>query len=182
MIYFETERLVFRDWTESDLLEFQKMNKDPEVMEYFPKVLSDDETGELFDRIRSEFQTSGYGLYAVETKHDGQFIGFIGFHKVTFEAHFTPCIEIGWRLKRESWGNGYATEGARACLNYGVSKLGFDRIYSFTAKVNLRSESVMRKIGMKKVSEFKRPGLDADSPLCEHVLYLFDVRDCSLPV
>ncbi|MEN6520783.1 MAG: GNAT family N-acetyltransferase [Armatimonadota bacterium] len=174
MIYFETQRLVFRDWAEQDLAEFQKMNKDPEVMKYFPKVLSDDETEAFYNRIIDEFKTAGYGLYAVETKHDVRFIGYIGFHKAAFEADFTPCIEIGWRLKREAWGNGYATEGAKACLAYGIPRFGFDRIYSFTAKINLRSENVMKKIEMRKVSEFSHPSLDADNPLSGHVLYMLE--------
>jgi len=179
MIYFETQRLVFRDWTELDLLELQKMNKDPEVMEYMPKILSDIETRASYDRIQDEFRHSGYGLYAVETKHNGKFIGFIGFHKATFDADFTPCIEISWRLNRESWENGYATEGAKACVEYGISRFDFDKVYSFTSRVNLRSENVMRKIGMKKVSEFKHPALDVNNPLCEHVLYLLDASDYS---
>lgn len=182
MIYFEKDRLIFRDWAEQDLPVFQKMNRDPEVMEYFPNILSDDETRAFYSRIQDEFANCGYGLYAVETKLDGKFIGFVGFHKATFDADFTPCIEIGWRLSRESWGKGYATEGARACLDYGIRRFGFSKVYSFTARVNLRSENVMRKIGMKKVAEFLHPALNADSPLRDHVLYLLDVRSPSVPL
>lgn len=175
MIYFETQRLIFRDWEERDLSEFRAMNKDPEVMKYFPKALSDGETQAFYDRIQDEFRDSGYGLYAVETKHNGEFIGFIGFHKATFEADFTPCVEIGWRLKRAAWGNGYATEGAKACLDYARRELGFDKVYSFTAKINLRSENVMKKIGLKKISEFNHPVLDDSSPLMVHVLYAVEL-------
>jgi ribosomal-protein-alanine N-acetyltransferase len=128
MIYLQTQRLVFRDWTEDDLIVFQKMNSDPGVMEYFPKILSNEKSRAFYNRIQDELADSGYGLYAVETRHNGQFIGFIGFHKATFDADFTPCIEIGWRLKRESWGNGYATEGAKACLEYGTTTFGLQGV------------------------------------------------------
>ncbi|MDP4146703.1 MAG: GNAT family N-acetyltransferase [Bacillota bacterium] len=173
MIHFETQRLIFRDWKEQDLKEFRIMNKDLMVMKYFPKVLTDQETDLFYGRIQDEFSDFGYGLYAVETKHNNEFIGFIGFHRATFDATFTPCVEIGWRLKHEAWGNGYATEGAKACLKYGLHTLGFDKVYSFTAKVNLQSQNVMKKIGLKKVMEFKHPNIIENSPLCEHVLYCF---------
>lgn len=171
MVYFESQRLVFRDWEEKDLDEFIAMNKDSKVMEFFPNVLSETQTELLFKTIQEEFKQFGYGLYAVETKDYSEFIGFIGFHWATFESNFTPCIEIGWRLKKEVWGNGYATEGAKACLEYGFSHLKFKEIYSFTAKLNKRSENVMRKIGMRKLTEFNHPKVDSCSKLLRHVLY-----------
>lgn len=177
MIYFETEGLVFRSWKEEDLIDFQMINMDSMVMQYFPKKLSKQETSDFYERIQEEFRTSGYGLFAVETKCSGEFIGFIGFHKASFSADFTPCVEIGWRLKSEAWGNGYATEGARACLDYGFTKLGFDRVYSFTAKINLRSENVMKKIGMKKLKEFRHPNIDKDNLLSQHLLYCRNAHD-----
>ena len=171
MIYFETKRLIFRDWKEQDLNEFRIMNKDPRVMKYFPKTLTNEETDDFYHRIQDEFRTYGYGLYAVETKHNNDFIGFIGFHRATFTSQFTPCIEIGWRLKYDSWGNGYATEGAKACLNYGFHSLGFDQVYSFTAAINHPSENVMKKIGMSKIMEFEHPNVAKNHPLRSHVLY-----------
>lgn len=171
MIYLETERLIFRDWTEQDLKEFRIMNKDSRVMKYFPKTLTEQETDLFYHRIQDEFSDFGYGLYAVETKINNEFIGFIGFHKATFNASFTPCIEIGWRLKYEAWGKGYATEGAKACLKYGFKTLGFDEVYSFTAKINIPSQNVMKKIGMKEVMEFNHPNVDENSPIYQHVLY-----------
>ena len=171
MIYFETQRLIFRDWKDQDLKEFKEMNKDPRVIKSFPKTLTEEETTSLYYKIQDEFTNLGYGLYAVETKHNNEFIGFIGFHRATFKAPFTPCVEIGWRLKYEAWGNGYATEGAKECLKYGFDTLGFDEVYSFTAKVNLPSENVMKKIGMEKVMEFNHPSINENSPLCKHVLY-----------
>jgi ribosomal-protein-alanine N-acetyltransferase len=171
MIYFESSRLVFRDWKEEDLEGFRNMNHDPQVMEYFCNILSDDETDLVYQRIKAEFKQYGYGLYAVEIKDTNEFIGFIGFHWATLQVEFAPCIEIGWRLKKEAWGNGYATEGAKACLAHGFDRLGFNEVYSFTSKVNTRSENVMKKIGMVKKMEFSHPQIDENSILCKHVLY-----------
>lgn len=171
MIYFQSERLLFRDWKEADLEVFRQMNKDPLVMKYFPKVLLEEETDSFYQRIQDEIKTSGYGLYAVEVKKTKEFIGYIGFHKAGFPSFFTPCIEIGWRLSSMAWGKGYATEGAKACLDYGFTRLHLDEIFSFTAAVNLPSEKVMKKIGMKKETEFFHPSVPEDSPLSRHVLY-----------
>ncbi|MDF2587620.1 MAG: hypothetical protein K0S41_1461 [Anaerocolumna sp.] len=174
MIYFETKRLVFRDWDIKDLNEFRKMNKDTKVMEYFTKTLTDLETDRFYNIIQDEFKNYGYGLYAVETKHNNDFIGFIGFHWANFKSQFTPCIEIGWRLKQEAWGYGYATEGAKACLNYGFDTLGFNKVYSFTSKINIPSENVMKKVGMVKVLEFEHPNIIENDPLRKHILYTID--------
>lgn len=171
MIYFETARLRFRDWKETDIISFAEMNADNEVMKYFPKTLSADESYEFYEAIVAKFHDFGFGLYAVEEKERNEFIGFIGFHEATFETDFTPCIEIGWRLKKEAWGKGYATEGAEACLHYGFTELGFREIYSFTAEVNTPSQNVMRKIGMDFNTYFDHPKLPIESPLKRHVLY-----------
>lgn len=176
MIYFETKRLVFRDWKEEDLSDFRIMNKDPRVMEYFTKALTDEETDKFYNVIQDEFDHYGYGLYAVETKQSRDFIGFIGFHWANFKSPFTPCIEIGWRLKYDAWGNGFATEGAKACLKYGLDQLGFNKIYSFTSKINLPSEHVMKKIGMVKAMEFEHPNIIENNPLRKHVLYSIDLQ------
>ncbi|WP_041272465.1 GNAT family N-acetyltransferase [Desulfitobacterium hafniense] len=175
MIYFETPRLIFRDWKEQDLREFRMMNKDSRVMRYFPETLTEQETDSLYEMIRDELSL-GYGAYAVETKDNHEFIGFIGFHRATFAAAFTPCVEIAWRLNYAAWGKGYATEGAKACLDYGFNTLGLDEVYSFTAKANLPSENVMKKLGMKKVMEFKHPHVAENSPLAEHVLYMCQLK------
>ena len=110
----------------------------------------------------------------MELKSSGALIGLLGFHWVEFEAEFTPCVEIGWRLVPEAWGYGYATEGAVACLEYGFSRLGFDRVYSFAACVNHPSQAVMRRAGMKKTAEFNHPKVSASSPLHPHVLYMLE--------
>lgn len=116
MIYIETARLRLRDWQEADFELFSRMNADEEVMKFFPKTLSKEESDAFAKAIIAEIKENGFGLYAVEVKETNEFIGFIGFHRATFESDFTPCIEIGWRLKKEVWGRGYATEGAKACL------------------------------------------------------------------
>lgn len=171
MIYIETDRLILRDWKEEDLPVFIKMNSSRKVMEFFPNILSEEESIDLYHRIKNEFEESGYGLYAVEVKENNRFIGFIGFHKAVFISDFTPCTEIAWRLHDSAWGKGYATEGATACLDFGFEKLQFNDIYSFTASVNYRSEAVMKKIGMQKIKKFNHPNVLSDHPLCLHTLY-----------
>jgi RimJ/RimL family protein N-acetyltransferase len=175
MIYLETSRLRLRDWEDTDLEPFSALNADEEVMRYFPKTLSIEETNVLYQAILAEFKQYGFGLYAVEVKENKEFIGLIGFHRATFEADFTPCIEIGWRLKKEAWGKGYATEGAEACLQYGFNKLGFKDVYSFTADINQPSRKVMRKIGMNFVKTFNHPKVEISSPLYKHVLYHINI-------
>ncbi|PPA70662.1 GNAT family N-acetyltransferase [Jeotgalibacillus proteolyticus] len=171
MVYIETERLLLRSWKEEDLKPFRLMNEDKEVMRYFPKSLSKKETDLFYQVIAAEFGETGFGLYAAEEKETKEFIGFIGFHRAVFSADFTPCIEIGWRLKKDAWGKGYATEGASACLNYGFNELGFRDIYSFTARVNEPSINVMKKIGMTFQGSFSHPKVEEGSVLKEHVLY-----------
>jgi ribosomal-protein-alanine N-acetyltransferase len=170
-VIIETERLILRTWHHDDRRPFSLMNADPEVMEFFPKLLTSAESDAFVDRIESGMRERGYGLWATELKGAGRFMGFIGFNYTDFPSDFTPCIEIGWRLAGEFWGMGYATEGARACLDFGFGTLDFAEVYSFTSASNIRSESVMKKIGMKKVKDFKHPKLDASNPLCDHVLY-----------
>lgn len=177
MIYFETSRLRFRDWENRDLEPFAQLNADDKVMTYFPKTLSPVESTTFYQAIVSEFQECGFGLYAVEEKESEAFIGFIGFHKATFEADFTPCIEIGWRLKQEAWGKGYATEGAEACLRYGFNQLGLTDVYSFTADINGPSKNVMNKIGMSFVGTFNHPKVERNSPLSKHVLFHIQLSD-----
>lgn len=171
MIYIQTPRLLLRDWAEQDLEPFRQLNADETVMRYFPATLSGEETDKFYEAIQAEFRECGFGLYAVEVKAQQEFIGFIGFHRPVFQADFTPCIEIGWRLKKEAWGQGYATEGAVACLAYGFNELGLGEVYSFTAVVNTPSQNVMKKIGMRYVKNFYHPRVAPESPLCEHVLY-----------
>ncbi len=171
MKIIETERLILRTWRESDLLPFSVLNEDPKVMEFFPKTLSPDESVLLYNRINTSFDQNGFGLFAVEQKQTQQFVGFIGFSQPTFTSYFTPCIEIGWRLDRHFWNRGFATEGAKACLKYGFSTLGFKDIYSWTAKINAKSINVMKKIGLTYEGEFEHPNIPLEHQLRAHVLY-----------
>jgi [ribosomal protein S5]-alanine N-acetyltransferase len=168
--FFESARLGFRSWTDQDLAPFSKMNADSEVMEYFPVTLSEKETKSKVESYGFEIETQGFGLWAVDVKLTGEFIGFIGFHEANFKSDFTPCLEIGWRLDKPFWNRGYATEGATRCLHFG-SEIGLSEVYSFTAIVNKRSERVMQKIGMRKMGEFDHPKIENDHPLKRHVLY-----------
>lgn len=168
---FESQRLGFRNWKESDIIPFAKMNSDLEVMQYFPQLLSKEETINLINRIHSHFKKWGFGLWAVEEKESENFIGFIGLNYADFESSFTPCFEIGWRLDSSFWGLGYASEGAGLCLQKGFEEFSLKEIYSFTSVLNTRSENVMLKIGMQKIMEFNHPKLDKESRLCKHVLY-----------
>lgn len=176
MIYTETSRLILRSWTAGDVADFIAMNKDERVMKYFPAVLNGSETEAFYERIQTEFASNGWGLYAVEVKATGKFIGYVGLHEIGFEADFTPGIEIGWRLAADYHNQGYATEAARAVLEL-AQKSGITRLYSFTAGINAPSERVMQKIGMCKVGEFNHPKLSETSLLCAHVLYRIDLSD-----
>lgn len=168
---FESERLGFRRWTDNDKEPFAKMNADQEVMEFMPKCLTFEESNAFIYRIEEHFNTYGFGLWAVDIKETGTFIGYIGFFTAEFQSEFTPCIEVGWRLNRKSWNKGYATEGAKACLKYGFEELKLDEVYSFTSKLNLRSINVMKKIGLKQAGVFEHPNVEEGHPLKPHVLY-----------
>ncbi|GAA4574338.1 GNAT family N-acetyltransferase [Planotetraspora kaengkrachanensis] len=167
----ETERLSLRRWREGDLEPFAALNADPVVMEHFPAALSRDESDALARRIEAGFEEHGFGLWAVEA--DGTFLGFTGLSVPRFTAAFTPCVEIGWRLARHAWGYGYATEAASAVLDDAFGRLGLPEVVSFTAVGNLRSQAVMRRIGMSRdpAEDFDHPALAEDSPLRRHVLY-----------
>lgn len=139
-------------------------------MRYFPAILSDGETMAFYKRIQDEFNQKGWGLYAVEIKSTGEFIGYVGLHEIGFDAVFTPGVEIGWRLAADYHNKGYATEAARSVFKL-AKKPGIERLFSFTAKINAPSERVMQKIGMVKAGEFNHPKLSDASPLCVNVLY-----------
>ncbi|MDE6240771.1 MAG: GNAT family N-acetyltransferase [Muribaculaceae bacterium] len=170
----ETDRMILRPWKAEDLPLFAKMNKDARVMRYFPSTLSEEQTESFYNRIQSEFERNGWGLYAVELKSNVTFIGYVGLHEIGFDADFTPGVEIGWRLDADYHNQGLATEAAKEVLKL-AKKKGMQRLYSFTAKQNAPSERVMQKIDMKKVGEFEHPNLSSDSPLRTHVLYQIDL-------
>ncbi len=168
-----TDRLYLRRWLASDRLPFAQMNSDPRVMEFFPGTLSRQESDVRVDRIEEHFRQHGFGLWAVEIPGVAPFVGFVGLCIPRFEAHFTPCIEIGWRLAVAHWNRGYATEGARAALDFGFRWLQVKEIVSFTVPLNVRSRRVMEKLGMthSPSDDFDHPLLPTGHPLRRHVLY-----------
>jgi len=163
--------LRLRRWRPEDLEPFAALNADPEVMEHFPSTLSRQETAEAIGRVEKHFDDRGYGFWAVEVPGQAPFIGFIGLAVVSFESSFTPCVEIGWRLARPWWGQGLATEGARAALAYGFERLSLPEIVSFTVPGNVRSRRVMEKLGMRYSQDFEHPRIEPCHPLRRHVLY-----------
>ena len=169
----QTARLILRRWSPEDHEPFVLMNMDPAVMEHFPALLSRTETEAAIDRIEAHFAECGFGLWAAEIRESGEFIGYIGMASPRFQAHFTPCVEIGWRLKHDYWGKGLATEGAQAAVRYAFTDLGLDEIVSFTVPANVRSRRVMEKLGMTHdlTDDFDHPLLAEGHPMRRHVLY-----------
>lgn len=166
-----TARLRLRPWREADLEPFAAMNADPRVMEHFPSVQSREESDAAARRIMEKLESQGWGLWALEVIGGVPFIGFTGLAVPSFESWFTPCTEIGWRLARSAWGQGYATEAARAALAFGFGDLGLAEIVSFTAVSNRRSAAVIERLGMRRDGEFDHPRIAEGSPVRRHLLY-----------
>jgi ribosomal-protein-alanine N-acetyltransferase len=177
----ETTRLHLRDWRDADREPFHRITSDPRVMEYFPAPLSREESGALIARIEAHQAQHGFTFFAAELRETGQFIGFIGMVYTPFEAHFTPCVEIGWRLAVEFWGQGLATEGAKAVLQFGFDQLKLPEIVALTVPANQRSRRVMEKLGMtyNPADDFDHPGLPQGRPLRPHILYRARARQCA---
>ena len=152
-----TERLVLRRWTDADRAPFAELNADPEVMRYFPNVMTKQESDAMVDRIEQGFENNGFGLWAVEI--DGRFAGLTGLNRTTFDTPMGPHVEIGWRFAKWSWGQGYATEAAQCVLDAAFADLGLTEVFSFTTETNHPSERVMQRIGMTR-----RGDLDFDHP------------------
>jgi RimJ/RimL family protein N-acetyltransferase len=167
-----TARLELRQWREGDLAPFAALNADPETMRFFPSALTRAESDSLATGAQLQIAERGWGLWAVEVADSGRFIGFVGLAEPRFEAHFTPAVEVGWRLARDAWGHGYATEGGRAALAFAFDELGLEEVVSFTAVVNERSRKVMERLGMTRdpADDFDHPSI-TDGPLRRHVLY-----------
>jgi RimJ/RimL family protein N-acetyltransferase len=168
-----TERLFLRRWRPEDREPFAAMCADPRVMEFFPALQSREESDASVDRIEAHFVTHGFGLWAVEIVGVSPFAGLIGLCHPRFEAHFTPCVEVGWRLAPEHWGRGYATEGARAALDFGFHSLGLAEIVAMTVPENLRSRRVMERLGMTRRAEddFDHPMIAEGHRFKRHLLY-----------
>lgn len=168
-----TERLLLRRWRPGDRDPYAALNADPRVMEHFPETLSREESDASADRIDASFDANGFGFWAVEIPGLTPFAGFVGLSIPRFEAPFTPCVEVGWRLAAEHWGRGYATEGALASVAFGFERIGLPEIVSFTVPANRASRRVMEKIGMLRDEngDFDHPLLPEGHPLRRHVLY-----------
>lgn len=170
-IYIETERLYLRDWIEADVPTFAKMNADEQVMEYFLKPLSREESIDMLKIIKTEIASSGFGFFALERKEDGALLGMVGLHQVGFDVDFVPAVEIGWRLLPAYWGKGYTPEAALGSFQFAKEQLSMEEIVAFTALPNKKSQRVMQKIGMEFEKEFDHPLVSAGHPLQRHVLY-----------
>lgn len=181
MNIIETKRLILREWEDKDIEPFARINQDPRVLEFLLRPLSKEESSAWIKKINESCKENRFGLWAAtlktgdpSLKHAGtRLIGFIGLNIPTFKAHFIPCVEIGWRLGSQFWGHGYATEGARAILEYAFEQLYLKEIVAFTVPANTHSIRVMEKIGMKRdyAADFHHPNLPKDHPLSLHVFY-----------
>lgn len=168
-----TNRLVLRRWREADLPFLAAINSDPDVMEHLTGLLTEDETSEFIESLEAHFEEHGFGLWALELTLTKQIIGYAGLSVPTFEAHFTPAVEVGWRLSKDHWGSGYVTEAARSALSFGFETADLEEVVSFAVPANRRSTRVMERLGMTHDPEddFDHPRLAEDSPLRRHVLY-----------
>ncbi len=176
-----TDRLVLRRWRDSDRAPFAALNGDPEVMRYFRAPLDRAASDAFIDRIEAGFEELGYGLWATEVRGSGAFIGFVGLARQTYDAPFTPAVEVGWRLARPAWGQGYATEAARAALTFGFTDVGLDEIVSVTSQMNERSRAVMTRLGMTRdpADDFDYPLHPDGHPLRPSVVYRLGRRQWS---
>lgn len=177
IIEIETERLKLRQWKEADRPLFAKINADPIVMRFYPSVLSTEESNGMAQRLESLIRKRGWGFWAIEKRDEKQFIGFVGLHEPRYDLAVTPCVEIGWRLAKQYWGQGYATEAAKAALGIAFDRLDLPEIYSFTPVLNKKSRAVMERIGMLDTGKnFEHPMIPEGSPLREHFLYKVDKK------
>lgn len=172
-----TPRLILRQWQDTDLEAFCEMNADQEVMQYFPEPLSHQQSLAMAEKIRQLIDKNGWGFWAVERKNDRAFLGFVGLNQVKAALPCVPCVEVGWRLAKAYWGDGYATEAAQASINFGFNVLQLTRIVAFTATVNTPSIAVMQRLGMHNTQcNFGHPDVPVTHPLHEHVLYDISVQ------
>lgn len=168
---FTSERLGFRNWELADIDHLFQINSDKKVMEFFPGIPTKQQTAEFIERMKNQYANKGFCYFAVEKLENQEFIGFIGLSEQTYKADFTPCIDIGWRIKSSEWNKGFATEGAKRCLNYAENNLKIEKIYSIAPKVNIKSELIMIKIGMTKLYDFEHSLLTDNERLKICVLY-----------
>jgi RimJ/RimL family protein N-acetyltransferase len=168
----ETKRLILRQWKQEDYKPFAKLNADSAVMEYFPSLLTKKQSDTLANTFKALIVKQGWGVWALEEKATGQFVGALGLHEPTGDLPFLPCVEIEWRLAYEYWGKGYATEAGQEALRYAFEVLKLEEVVSFTAVVNKRSSALMQRLGMQNsYKDFEHPALPKGHRLRKHVLY-----------
>jgi RimJ/RimL family protein N-acetyltransferase len=174
-----TERLLLRGWLEADRQPFHALNADPRVMEFYPATLTAEQTDAMIIRIQNHIERHAFGLYAVELRESGAFIGYVGLNTPSFDEHFMPAVEIGWRIAFDFWGRGLATEGARAVVQYAFQTLKLPGLVSFAVPANQRSRRVMDKLGMihDPAGDFGHPELPVGHSLRRHVLYRLNASD-----
>ncbi len=172
-IIVETARLILRTWEEADFESMAAIDQDPKVCEFLPELGTFEATAASISQIKNHYAQHGFSKYAVELKSNHELIGFVGLSFTPFDAPFTPCVEIGWRLASRYWSQGYATEAAKAVLHYAFTTLALDEIVSFAVTTNFASRRVMEKIGLRYCAdeEFEHPKLEKNHPLSKHVLY-----------
>ncbi|WP_279050251.1 GNAT family N-acetyltransferase [Cedecea davisae] len=168
---YQTERLILRPWREEDLPSFAEMNADPEVMRYFLNPLTEDESRDYLESFRQRMAENGFGFWALEERSSGELAGFVGLNRPGYTLPFSPCVEIGWRLRKAFWGKGYAPEAAARALRVGFEEYGLESIVAFTALPNMPSQRVMEKLGMTREGEFDHPMVSEGHPLLRHVWY-----------
>ena len=177
-IEVQSRRLSLRPWKDADRAPFAALNADPEVMRHFPAPWPAEQSNRLIDTWLAQFDAQGWSNWAVDLERTGEFIGFIGLTVPRHQLPCSPCVEIGWRLARAHWHQGYATEGARAALRVGFEQLGLAEIISFTARPNLPSRAVMERIGMRDSgADFEHPGVPEGHALRLHCLYKLSRAD-----
>lgn len=173
----ETERLILRTWNQEDARSYFQINQDPKVIEFLRGPLTMEQVNDFIPAVNRHQEELGYTSWAACLKETDELIGFIGLNYTDFfakfDSHFTPAVEVGWRLGSQYWGKGFATEGAYASLDYGFKHCALKEIVSFTVPANIRSIRVMEKIGLKRDinGDFAHPKLSADHPLSQHILY-----------
>lgn len=167
-----TKRLQLRQWGKYDLHEFSSINSDPAVMKFYPKTLTKKESDAFANKIQSIIENKGWGFWAVELKYEKKFIAFVGLHEPNDILPCTPCIELGWRLAKEYWGKGYATEAANAALKIAFEVLNVEAVYSYSSILNKKSQAVMTRLNMFNTHQnFSHPSIPTGNPLREHVLF-----------
>ncbi|GAA3734299.1 GNAT family N-acetyltransferase [Salinicoccus jeotgali] len=175
MKYIKTKRLILRDWQDSDIHPFIKMNQDPDVRRYFPSKLSEEDSKNFVREAQKDIEDRGFGLFAIERRDNGAFIGFAGMQVLEengpFRLEFLPCIEIGWRLSKRNWNQGFATEAALGVLKFSERHTDIKEIYALAAQKNRPSINVMEKIGMKKIGEISHPLVEDGHSLKPHIVY-----------